>query len=149
MSTRRSTRSGSRRADPELGAGVIATTTGVLTFLLFLLVGVQVLFNLYATSAVQAAAFDAARIAAGSGSDKAGPAAQARTRALAEEHVRSVLGRYGDDRVKVANLAFGAEDVALTVRAENPSFLPRLLNPSFAFGVVEKTVRVRIEDEQP
>lgn len=114
---------------------------GVMVFLLFLLVAVQVLFNLYATSAVTAAAHDGARIA--SGADAAtDPAA----RAAAEQHVRTVLGRYGRERVELRWEASGTgRDVALTVTASNPSFLPVALRRPLGLDRVERTVRVRAE----
>src|SRR5260370_32282159 len=49
----------------ERGTGVIGTMIGFAVFLVLLLVAVQVLFDLYARSAATAAAFDAARTAAG------------------------------------------------------------------------------------
>ena len=95
------------------------------------------LFNLYATSAVTAAAFDGARLAAGYGGD----------RAAAEAHVREVLGGYaerpgftltwGDDPAR--------EHVVLTVRASNPGFLPPAVRAPIGFDTIERTVRVRIE----
>lgn len=140
MSTPRSTRSGGSDA----GTGLIGTTTGVLCFLLLLVVAVQVLFNLYAASAVRAAAFDAARIAAGT----AAVTAPGQARRDAEDHVRRVLGRYGADRVEAVTLALDGPDVVVTVTATNPSLLPRLLPAGFAWGTLERSVRVRIEREQ-
>jgi hypothetical protein len=55
-----------------------------------------------------------------------------------------VLGRYGRDRVTVS-FTPDPDDVVLTVRAENPSFLPVALRRPFGFDHVERTVRVRIE----
>ena len=37
------------------------------------------------------------------------------------------------------------EDVILTVRAENPGFLPRAVRAPIGFDTIERTVRVRIE----
>lgn len=95
------------------------------------------LFNLYATSAVTAAAFDGARLAAGAGGD----------REAAEAHVHAVLGEYS--RRPGFDLEWGddpaGEDVILTVRAQNPSFLPRAVRAPIGFDTVERTVRVRIE----
>jgi hypothetical protein len=102
-----------------------------------LLFAVQVLFNLYATSAVTAAAFDGARLAAGAGGD----------RAAAEAHVHEVLGGYADR--PGFELTWGedpaGDDVVLTVRAENPGFLPRAVRAPIGFDTIERTVRVRIE----
>lgn len=114
---------------------------GVLTFLLLLLLAVQVLFNLYATSAVTAATYDGARLAAGSDAidDPDGQAA-------AEQQVRALLGRYGRERVELTwRDDPSGRDVVLTVRAENPSFLPRALRRPLGLDTIERTVRVRAE----
>lgn len=112
-----------------------------MTFLLLMLLSVQVLYNLYATSAVTAAAYDGARIAAGS--DAAGDPAKLHS---AEDHVRRVLGRYGRERLRLAweNDPQG-RDVILRVSADNPSFLPKGLRAPLGLHTVERTVRVRIE----
>lgn len=96
------------------------------------------LFNLYATSAVTAAAFDGARLAAGYGGD----------RAAAEAHVHEVLGAYADR--PGFSLTWeddpAGRDVVLTVRASNPGFLPPAVRRPMGFDTIERTVRVRIED---
>lgn len=108
-------------------------------FLSLLLFAVQVVFALYATSTLTAAAWDAARIA--SGSDRAADPEAARV--AAEEHLRSVLGDYGD-RVQVRWLDDG-DDVVLQVRADHPTFLPAPLRRPLRLDHVERTVRVRRE----
>ena len=108
-------------------------------FVVLLLFGVQVLFNLYATSAVTAAAFDGARLAAGAGGGD---------REAAEAHVHEVLGAYA------ARPGFSltwlddptGESVVLRVRASNPGFLPRAVRAPIGFDTIERTVRVRIEE---
>lgn len=112
--------------------------------MLLLLLAVQVLYNLYATSAVTAAAFDGARLAAGFDAE-ANPGA---ARLAAEDHVREVLGRYSERdgfELEWGNDPTG-EDVVLTVRADNPGFLPMALRRPMGFDTIERTVRVRIED---
>lgn len=121
------------------GQGLLPTTVGVLVFLLFLLLAVQVVFALYARSAVTAAAFDGARLVAGGDGQF--------DEAAAEAHVRRLLGRYGDERVSV-RFTPAPDDVVLTVVADNPSFLPRGLRRPFGFDRIERTVRVRIERER-
>ena len=111
---------------------------GVLVFLLLLLLAVQVIYNLYATSAVTAAAFDGARLAAGSGSSG---------RAEAAAHVKAVLGDYGSERVDVS-FTPDPDDVVLTVVADNPSFLPVALRRPLGFDRIERTVRVRVERDR-
>lgn len=128
--------------DSDAGSGLIPTVTGVTIFLLLLLVAVQVAFNLYVASAVQAAAFDAARLVAADGSDLT------RAQALADSHVRSVLGRYGDEQVTVVTLELEGEDITLTVSARNRSLLPRLLPDGLASDRIERSARVRIERRQ-
>lgn len=118
-------------------------TVGVLTFLVLLLLAVQVTYNLYATSAVTAAAADGVRIAAG-----ADAAVSPDRRAAAEAHIRTLLGAYGEQRVQfewVEN-PDGDEEI-LTVRATNPSFLPSALRRPLGFDEIERTVRMRIERE--
>lgn len=125
----------------EGGVGLLSTVVGVFVFLLLLLVAVQVLYNLYATSAVTAATYDGARLAAGA--DAGG---EPRARAEAEAHVRSVLGGYGRDRIELEWQDDPAgRDVVLTVVARNPSFLPSALRAPLGFDRIERTVRVRIE----
>ncbi len=102
------------------------------------------LFNLYATSAVTAAAYDGARLAAGFDA-RSDPEA----RAAAEAHVRSVLGRYGRERLDVAwQDDPNDRDVILTVSAVNPGFLPPSLRQPLGFDRIERTARVRIERER-
>jgi hypothetical protein len=108
---------------------------GVLVFLLLLLLAVQVVFHLYATSVVTAATFDGARlVAASEGIDPA----------QAEAHIRRLLGRYGDEHVEVS-FAPDPDDVVVTVVAESPSVLPSTLRRPMRMDRIERTVRVRIE----
>jgi hypothetical protein len=118
-----------------VGQGVLASLVGVLVFLLLLLLAVQVVFHLYATSVVTAATFDGARLAAASGGLGQDEAAT---------HVRGLLGRYGEDRVEVS-FAPDPDDVVLTVVAESPSVLPATLRRPMRMDRIERTVRVRIE----
>jgi Flp pilus assembly protein TadG len=124
----------SARSGAERGAGLIGTVAGVAVFLAFLLFAVQLLFNLYATSAVTAAAYDAARtVAGGNGGDTAS----------AEEHARQVLGRYAE---RVA-FEWSVDDdvVALRVTAKNPTFLLPALGGAVGMDEIDRTVRVRVE----
>ena len=139
MSTTRSARSASRGATTrQRGIGLVGSLAGVVAFLSFLLFAVQLAYDLYATSAVTSAAFDAVRVVAG------GDAASGDTaRADAEESVRRVLGRYGD---RVA-FTWSVDDdvVALRVQATNPSFLPAALRRPLRLDEVDRTVRARVE----
>ena len=92
-----------------------------------------------------AAAFDSARLAAGY--EAAGDRVEGRARA--EDHLRQILGSYaarpgfdvewGDDPT--------GRSVVLTVRADNPSFIPATLRRPMGLDHIERTVRVRIEDD--
>ena len=115
----------------ERGAGLLPTVAGVAVFLVLLLFAVQVLLNLYATSVVTGAAYDAARTVAATGGDPMAVEG-------AEDHARSVMGRYGD-RVEFEWDVAG-DDVVLHVSAENRMF-------AFPGGVqrLDRTVRARIE----
>jgi hypothetical protein len=138
MSTTRSARSGSSGARlPEAGTGLIASIAGVAAFLGFLLFAVQVTYDLYATSAVTSAAFDAVRLVAGTDGQTE------IARASAEEHARSVLGPYGR-RVEF-EWSQSADRVSLHVRASNPGFLPESLRRPLRIDTVDRTVTARIE----
>lgn len=121
---------------PDAGAGLVGTLAGVAVFLVLLLFAVQVLLNLYATSVVTAAAFDAAREVAAAGGDR-------RAVAAAEAKAREVLGRYASAVTFEWTVPAG-EDVVVRVRAENRLFaFPGLsIEP---LQVVDRTVRARIE----
>lgn len=106
-------------------------------FLVLLLFAVQVLFNLYATSVVTAAAYDAARMVAASGG-----APDADVTARAEAHARDVLGRYGEQ--VTFRWHIDDREVALDVAADNRNFFFRDL-PLDAIQTVRRTVRARVE----
>ena len=122
----------------DAGAGLIATTTGVLVFLVLLLLAVQVTYHLYATSMVTAAAFDGARLAAGAASTDD---------AVARDHVLDLLGTYGRERVEALELRRQDGVVTLRVVAQNPGFLPTGLRRPMGLDRVDRTVRVRVEQE--
>ena len=127
---------GRRRAtvrNGERGTGLIGSTVGVLAFLLFLLLATQTLVRLYATSALSAATFDAARRVA-TGSQPAD----------AEQHARSTLGSFGT-RPRF-QWSVDADDVSLTVDAPAPLFLPASWT---GLGSIHRTVHVRRETFRP
>jgi len=134
MSTTRSSRSASRRT--EAGTGLIATVAGVTAFLVLLLLAVQVTYDLYATSAVSAAAYDAARVVAGAdgGAAKVGEA---------EAGARRALGAYASRATFTWTL--DGEAVQLRVVAANPGFLPATLRRPLGIDTVDRTVRLRVE----
>jgi hypothetical protein len=108
-------------------------------FLALLLVAVQLLVNLYATSVVTAVGFDAARVVAGSASREGGPGY-----ASAEADARRALGRYGR-RVTFDWSGSDDDTVVLRLRADNPNFVVRRWAGSLGFDHVDRTVRVRVE----
>jgi hypothetical protein len=110
----------------------------VLVILVLLLLAVQVLFDLYAHSAVSAAAFDAARVVAGS--DAGGtPTSQSQ----AELDARRELGAYGERAT--FDWAVDGDEVRLAVRVRNPSVLPTALAGPLGLDTVDRSVIVRRE----
>jgi hypothetical protein len=115
----------------------MGSVVGVTVFLVLLLFAVQLVLNLYATSAVTGAAYEAARVVAGeAGGDAAVPDAEA--------HARALLGRFADHggRLELTWDLSSADSVRLTVRASRPPLLPHV---PFPFEQVERTVTVRRE----
>ena len=115
----------------------MATWIGFVVFLAVLLFAVQVLLNLYATSVVTSAAYDAAREVAGA---DGGPGAVAR----AESRARRLLGRFGDD-VSFDWSSTSEDDVVLRVRGRVPSVVLPAQRGPMAFGQIDRTVRLRVE----
>lgn len=122
----------------QSGTGLIATVTGTLVFLTLLLLAVQVMFDLYARSVVGAAAFDAARIVAGSDAG-----ASAGSEVQAEAAARASLGRYGDHAHFVWSET--SQDVVLTISVQSPSLLPALVGGPLRLDTVNRTAVVRRE----
>ncbi len=135
MSTSRSRTSAS---DAEAGSGLIPTVVGVAVLLLLLMLATQVVFDLFARSAVTAAAYDAARVVAGSDASGSGT-----TQALAEDQARHELGLYASGTS--FSWSVGPDQVELSVRAHNPSLLPTALTRPMGLDEVIKTVVVRRE----
>ena len=130
-----------RSVAEERGAGLVSTTAGVTVFLVLLLLATQVLYNLYATSVVTAAAYDAARVVAGAAAR--GDSVEAERQGKA--HFRQLLGRYGTDYVETLDFSESTDDVVvLHVRSRNPSLLLGRAGRT-AFGVIDRRVRVRVE----
>jgi len=125
----------------DRGAGLIGTIGGVVVFLTLLTFAVQLLFNLYATSAVSAVAHDAARTAAG-GLD--GSRTIEATIADAEAEARAALGQYGE-RLEF-DWDIDARRVRLTIGAEHPRVAISPVASVFGFNRVDRTVEIRIEE---
>ena len=135
-------RAGSMSAD-DRGVGMVPTAAGFVVFLLFLLLAVQVLYGLYATSTVRAVLNDAASRAAN------GVASEAELATLADDAERS-LGPMGDRTTILLRLvdddADGVPDVvAGSAVASPPRFVPPPLGGVAGLDDIDVAVRVRIE----
>lgn len=129
------------RQRDEAGTGLISTAAGVVVFLMFLLLAVQLLYGLYAASTVTAVVHDAAQRAA---SPSAPPLA------TIEAEARANLGEVGDratfDWAREDTDADGADDtIVLRVVADPPRFVPPSIGDGIGVGPIERTIRVRIE----
>lgn len=131
------------RSADDKGAGLIGTIGGVMVFLVLLTFAVQLLFNLYATSAVTAVAHDAARAAAGGIVDHDGEGGSTAL-ADAEAEARRALGRYGERLEFTWDV--DARRVRLTIGAEHPHVAISPVAGAFGLNRVDRTVEVRIED---
>jgi hypothetical protein len=131
------------RGAPERGTGLIGAVVGLTVFLTLLTFAVQLLFNLYATSAITAAAHDAAHRAAAGGIDRSDPIAVALAVDRAETQARSVLGRYAD-RVEF-DWEVDDERIRLTVRADHPVLALEAVTGVFGLNRTERTIEVRVE----
>jgi hypothetical protein len=123
----------------ETGSGMVASVVGVTAFLVLLLFAVQLALNLYATSTLTAAAFDAARIVAGA---EGGPVAEAD----AEAHLRELLGAQSVSMAweyRDTDGELGVDVVALTVEAEHATRLLQIM--PIPYQHVVRTVTVRLE----
>lgn len=141
-SASRATSSRSSRG-AEAGSGVLGTLVGVTVFLTLLLFAVHLVLNLYGTSVVTAAAFDAARL-------RAGDDGRAVSESEAERHALQLLGGYERDGRLQLSWSYpdtdgdGAPDVvALRVVAAHPTDLVR--RARFPFQHLDRTVTVRLE----
>ena len=133
----------SRSSNAEAGTGLIGSIVGVTVFLVLLLFAVHLVLNLYGTSLVTAAAFDAARLRAGGGGELV-------SEADAERHVSELLDGYGDEGHLELSWSYpdtdgdGAADiVALRVLAIQPTDL--LAGIRFPFQRIDRTISVRME----
>lgn len=126
----------------ERGTGLIGTWAGFVVFLALLLFAVQVMFNLWSTSAVTAAAADAARKVA-TADDPSSPAVQQQ----AESDARAILGRYATDHVRPFRWQITGDGfVELKVAVERQPHFFLAAVPALIWGnQIHRTVRVRIE----
>ncbi|CAN5583853.1 hypothetical protein BH20ACT2_BH20ACT2_24970 [soil metagenome] len=139
---RATTRRGRCRGD--IGSGLIPSIAGVVVFLACLLFAVQLLFNLYATSAVTSATYDAAREVAGAAIDHRDRDAVVQASLDAERNARRILGGYSS-RIDFEWVSLGPDEVELRVQADNPRFLWAAIDGPLGFDEIDRTVTVRVE----
>ena len=127
----------------ESGSGMVSSIVGVTAFLALLMFAVQLALNLYATSTVTAAAFDAARIVAGAdGGQVAESTAEAHLHSLLADQDVEMEWDYRDTDAEP-----GVDVVALRVEVDNPTRLLRAM--PIPFQHVVRTVTVRMETFRP
>ena len=107
---------------------------GLLFFFGFLVFAVNVTYNLYATSVITSLALDAAHDVAER--DGLSPAE-------AEAEFRSQVGDDVDFSIAVVG-----NTVQASVRWETNALLPQI-SDARAFGVIDRTFEVRVEEQQP
>jgi hypothetical protein len=127
----------------DRGVGMVPTAFGFVVFLVFLLLAVQVLYGLYATSTVRGALNDAASRAAN------GVAGEAELARLAGDTERS-LGPMGARTTIMLRLedddADGVPDAVVGSAVANPPrFVPPPLGGVAGLDDIDVSVRVRIE----
>jgi hypothetical protein len=132
-----------RSSSSEAGTGLIGSIVGVTVFLVLLLFAVHLVLNLYGTSVVTAAAFDAARL-------RAGGAGATASEAEAERQVLELLGGYAAGGRLQMSWSYPDTDgdgeadvVALRVVAAHPTDL--LAGVRFPFQNIDRTISVRME----
>lgn len=112
---------------------MVGTLVGATIFLLFLLVAVQFLVRLYATSVLTSAAYQAAQaVATGGGAPAIGPA---------EAAARRRMGAFGGAHARFVWREVDRQQVVLEVTDESPAFTPM---PA-SYRTIERTVTVRTE----
>jgi hypothetical protein len=112
----------------------VGTLVGFLIFMVLMLLAVQTLVHLYATSALTAAANEAVqKVATGGGATSQVPAAEAAARAS--------LGSFGTERTHFEWVEVDGDQVVLRVTAQSPGFLPL----SGSLQRISRTVTMRTE----
>lgn len=142
MPTRTTAARGSRW-DDERGTGLIGSAAGVAAFVLFLLFAVQLIVNLYATSTVTAAGYDAARSVASASVDHSDPQAVVGAQQEAERHLRDLLGAMG----RGAELSWSSDgdQIRLHLMVDSPGIIPSSVRDTTGLRRIDRTFVVRIE----
>jgi len=134
-----------RLTDSQRGAGLIGISAAFLVFMLMMLAAVQILFNLYATSMVTAAAHDAAREvasvdAAGAAGNRCGAVA------AAEAAFTRSLGEYATaGHVTLQWTCNNPDVVRVRVVAEHPTVLPTRFAGLASLTSLDRTIEIRTE----
>ncbi len=133
-------RSERRSCSGDDGTGLVASISGLLIFLVFLLFVCQLLLGLFARSTVSAAAYDGAHLVASKRTASAGDDWAVQNEA--ESRMRQLLGTAGQQ----ANFDWTGTDADwVTVRVQVPA--PRLGWPGFTRSpsTIERGAQVRVE----
>ncbi len=117
----------------ERGSGILSMSLGLVVFFTLLVFAVQVMYNLYATSVITSLALDAARDVA----ERDGP-----TSGEAEAEFRQHIG--GDVSFDIVVIG---DTVQASVQWETRSLFPSI-SDARAFGVLDRTFEVRVEEQQ-
>jgi hypothetical protein len=130
-------------AEDDRGAGMVSSLAGLTVFLLFLLLAVQVLVGLYATSTVRATLHDAASRAAAQHSDEVDLAG------LSDQAEASLGAMGGRTEIQLRVIDDDGDGTADVVAGEAmsvpPRFVPRSVGGMLGFEEIRASVRVRIE----
>ncbi len=116
----------------DRGAGLFGSVFGLVSFLVFLLLAMQVLWSLYATSVVTAAAYDAGRAAARTGDAVSG----------VDRFERSIGSYDADVSIRVPP---GEGVVVVTVTGSNPTLLPDRWARALPFASIDRSIEIRRE----
>lgn len=132
------------RWNDEDGTGLIGSAAGVAAFVLFLLFAVQLIVNLYATSTVTAAGYDAARSVASANVDHSDALSVAVAQQDAERHLRDLLGAMGQS----AKLLWSSDgnQIRLHLVVDSPGILPSSVRDTTRLRHIDRTFIVRIEE---
>ena len=115
-----------------------------MVFLVLLLFAVQLSVNLYATSTVNAAGYDSARLVASADVDHQRPASLDAARRRAEARFHQLVGAAGDRAELSWELAGGV--VRFRVQMDPPGILPPTMGSAVGFDHIDRTFLVRIEE---
>ena len=140
-------RATSRSVAPgQTGTGLIGTSAGVAAFIMLMLFAVHLTVYLYATSTINAAGYDSARMVAARGVDHSSTASVAEARSRAEERFRELVGEAARD----ATFTWSPDGdvVVLRVTVRGPRLLPATIRDTTGLTEIDRTFRVRVERER-